>query len=222
MRTASLTHHTREIFAEEPTPIGPSLPPLKTKPHASHYIAVGNSVYRSSHCQSISESSTDEAIISAVVYLQSEIMPRKLCPTLIVIGGGFAGRAAIHHFITYVQDAQILLIDEKPYFEFSPAVLRCLVHPGHIRQITFPQHTDHDFAFLQGRVTHITAREVTVTRHINNSISIFAVPYDYCVWATGVDYAHPIRTPSWRRQPTVPRRRGEFGFFRHRVMSANQ
>lgn len=149
-------------------------------------------------------------------------MPTKMPPTILIVGGGFAGRAAVRYFIDTVEEAHVVLVDEKPFFEFTPATLRCIVHPGHIKRITFSQYSDPDFTFLLGRVTCMTEREATVSRTDDDRVTVFSVPYDYCVWATGVDYVPPIRSPHWRRNPTISRRRGEFGFFRHRVLASKE
>lgn len=154
--------------------------------------------------------------------LSSHSMPTKMQPSILVVGGGFAGRAAVRYFLDRVEQAHIVLIDEKPFFEFTPSTLRCIVYPGHISRITFSQYSDPDFTFLQGHVTCMTEREATVVRQENERAAVFSVPYDYCVWATGVDYAPPIRSPHWRRNPTILTRRGEFGFFRHRVLAASE
>lgn len=149
-------------------------------------------------------------------------MPRRLSPTILVVGGGFAGRSALRHLIANANNTHIILIDEKPFFEFTPSTLRCIVHPGHIRRITFNQHSDPGIIFLQGRVTCMTDREATVSRREGDRVTAFAVPFDFCVWATGADYAQPIRTTYWGNNPTVLRRRGEFGYFHHKIIASTQ
>src|SRR3989338_6062962 len=59
--------------------------------------------------------------------------------TVIVLGGGFAGALAARKLEKYFQ---VLLIDQKDYFEFTPAVLRTLVEPSHVDKIQV-RHSDY-------------------------------------------------------------------------------
>lgn len=149
-------------------------------------------------------------------------MPGKMSPTILVVGGGFAGRASVRYFLGVVETANIILVDQKPFFEFTPSVLRCIVHPEHLRLVTFQQNTDPEISFLRGKVTYITGHEATVVRRDDDRVTVFSIPFDYCIWATGVQYAQPISLPAWQHNPTLVRRRGEFSYFRHRVMSATE
>ena len=51
---------------------------------------------------------------------------------IVVIGGGFAGSYIAREL---QKDFNVVLIDRKDYFEFTPGILRCLVEPEHLKNI---------------------------------------------------------------------------------------
>ena len=141
-------------------------------------------------------------------------------PTILVVGGGFAGRAAVRHFLDSQVPARVVLVDEKPFFEFTPSVLRCIVQPSHIGKITFNQQTHPDLEFLEGRVTCLSETAATVFNIADGITS--TIPYDYCVWATGVKQAPPIKLHSRNAKSTTATRREEFESFRQKAFQAKE
>lgn len=102
---------------------------------------------------------------------------------LVVIGGGFAGvtiaRALRKEFM-------VTLIDSKPFFEFTPGILRTLVEPHHMHTIQRPYRSFLKGVYVvQGCVTQITADAVYVGKK--------KIPFAYCVIATGSRYKAPIK-----------------------------
>ena len=51
---------------------------------------------------------------------------------IIVIGGGFAGSYIARKL---EKDFDVILIDSKDYFEFTPGILRTIVESEHIKKI---------------------------------------------------------------------------------------
>ena len=51
---------------------------------------------------------------------------------LVIVGGGFAGALIAKKLETKFN---VILIDTKDYFEFTPGILRTLVQPSHIKKI---------------------------------------------------------------------------------------
>ena len=51
---------------------------------------------------------------------------------LVIIGGGFAGSLVARNL---EKEFNVTLIDTKPYFEFTPGILRTIVEPDHIKKV---------------------------------------------------------------------------------------
>lgn len=148
--------------------------------------------------------------------------------TIVVVGGGFAGRAALRHLRKVGRrqaDLKFVLVDEKPFFEFYPSTLRCLVEKDKLQRITVQQEMP-DVQFIHGRATSITSTEigVEVTQHSEDATPNINVKYDYCIWATGVRYAPPIQTARVSNEtlPSLNTRAAEFFRHREQILGANQ
>ncbi len=102
---------------------------------------------------------------------------------LVIIGGGFAGIAIAQAFSSRFS---VTLIDSKPFFEFTPGILRTLVEPEHMHSIqaTYTSFLQN-ISFVQGCVTGITSTAVKLGKR--------SIPFDYCVIATGSRYKAPIK-----------------------------
>lgn len=118
-------------------------------------------------------------------------MPTQVMPTVLIVGGGFAGRAACNYLRSKTPETTLILVDDKPYFEFTPSVLRCIVQPAKVRNVTF-QHAGEGFSFILGRVTHSTQGEATIAHPEGDRVVMLSVLFDFCIWATGVAFCHPI------------------------------
>lgn len=143
-----------------------------------------------------------------------------MAATILVVGGGFAGRAAVRHFLDAKPPARVILVDDKSFFEFTPSVLRCMVQPNHIQNITFDHQTHSTLEFIEGRVIRLSEEEATV--HTRDRGSTSTIPYNYCVWATGVQYAAPITIAHGDTSPTISIRQEEFHDYQSKVLHANQ
>lgn len=105
---------------------------------------------------------------------------------IVVIGGGFAGALVAKKI---QKSCDLTLIDTKPYFEFTPSILKTVRDPKTIQKIRVPHKKYLTHAtIVEGTVTKITATKVYVGKK--------TIPYDYVVIATGwsygfIDYAVP-------------------------------
>ena len=97
---------------------------------------------------------------------------------VVIVGGGFAG-AYIARNLENKYD--VVLIDTKDYFEFTPSVLRAIINPAHMKKIQV-LHKDYlkKAQVIVGRATKISAKEVVVGG--------VAVHFNYLIIATGSRY----------------------------------
>eukprot|EP00730_Choanoeca_flexa_P014902 TRINITY_DN6688_c0_g2_i2.p1 TRINITY_DN6688_c0_g2~~TRINITY_DN6688_c0_g2_i2.p1 ORF type:complete len:419 (+),score=34.85 TRINITY_DN6688_c0_g2_i2:3-1259(+) len=111
----------------------------------------------------------------------------------VVVGGAFGGIACIHHLAatTSQDDLDIVLVEPKDFFEYTPGVLRAMIQPEHQKSLAFslselPPRVDH----CQGRVASIQPQEQTVS--VTRGSERFSLSYDYLVLATGTSsYSEP-------------------------------
>lgn len=107
---------------------------------------------------------------------------------VVIVGASFAGlsaqRALSHMF-------EVVLIDCKEFFEYTPGILRCYVDPAHLRHISgdLPQRNNR---LVVGKVINIQESESCVTVQYPDG-SLGAVPYDYLLLACGSSYTAPIK-----------------------------
>lgn len=102
---------------------------------------------------------------------------------VVVIGGGFAGAYIARHL---ENDFSVTLIDTKDYFEFTPGILRTIVHTQHMKKIqVLHSHYLHKAKLIRGEVTDFTEQEVFVGKK--------NIPYDYLFVCSGSRYNTPIK-----------------------------
>lgn len=102
---------------------------------------------------------------------------------VVVIGGGFTG---VYCAKNLEDDFDVILVDNKNYFEFTPGVLRTLVEPGHDKhiQVLHKEYLKRG-EFIRGDVKKINDLEIFVGGK--------KIPYDYLIIATGSSYKPPIK-----------------------------
>lgn len=100
-----------------------------------------------------------------------------------IIGGGFAGAYIARHL---EKDFDVTLIDTKDYFEFTPGILRTIVHTKHMRKIqVLHRHYLHQAKFVHGEVKEFNKNKVFVGKK--------KIPYDYLFVCSGSRYNIPIK-----------------------------
>ncbi len=104
---------------------------------------------------------------------------------VVIIGGGFAGSYAAE-YLEKDKDFSVALIDTKPYFEFTPGILRTIVEPEHARKIQV-LHKDYlkRTEIIVGEVKEVGKNFVRVNGK--------KVKFDYLVIASGSRYELPIK-----------------------------
>ncbi|MBS3080231.1 FAD-dependent oxidoreductase [Candidatus Pacearchaeota archaeon] len=102
---------------------------------------------------------------------------------VVIIGGGFAGSYIARKL---ENKFEVVLIDSKDYFEFTPGILRTIVEPSHIRNIQI-LHTHYlkRSKVIVGCVDIITKEYITLE---NNKIY-----FDYLVICSGSSYNVPFK-----------------------------
>jgi apoptosis-inducing factor 2 len=102
---------------------------------------------------------------------------------LVIIGGGFAG-TTIAKALEMKFDTT--LIDSKDYFEYTPAILRTIVEPGHLNKVQRKHETYLKKAkVIVGHVSEVDEKFVLVDKE--------KIHYDYLVVCSGSDYNNPIK-----------------------------
>ncbi len=102
---------------------------------------------------------------------------------IVIIGGGFAGALAAYKL---EKDFDVILIDTKDYFEFTPSILRTIIEPAHLKKIQVRHsHYLHRAQLWQEEVTSITEK--------NAKTASKTILYDYLIIASGSTYHSPIK-----------------------------
>lgn len=102
---------------------------------------------------------------------------------VVIIGGGFAGAYIARKL---EKDFSVTLIDTKDYFEFTPGILRTIVHTQHMKKIqVLHSHYLHKARLIRGEVKEFTEKDVFVGTK--------KIPYDYLFVCSGSRYNAPIK-----------------------------
>jgi thioredoxin reductase len=111
----------------------------------------------------------------------------------LVVGGGFAGVTAARKLSR--SGAQVVLVDAKSYFEYTPAALRCMVRPSAIARSTAVHRSrSPNLHFVHGKVVDIQNGHAVISRYGESQGSENeVVEFKVCVWAGGTHYVPPIR-----------------------------
>mmetsp|Transcript_21440 Transcript_21440/g.54996 ORF Transcript_21440/g.54996 Transcript_21440/m.54996 type:complete len:406 (+) Transcript_21440:177-1394(+) len=121
---------------------------------------------------------------------------------VVVIGGSFAGRRAARQLRPHFD---VTIVDAKGFFEYTPAALRCMVHPEHATNVLLPQP--------EGTVV-ATATDITAPAGLGGKGHVTLsdgqqLSFDYCVVATGSSYSNPIK-PDMTIPASVATRTAQF------------
>ncbi|KAG6531028.1 hypothetical protein ZIOFF_004798 [Zingiber officinale] len=106
---------------------------------------------------------------------------------VVIVGGGIAG-SVVAKSLQFVAD--VVLIDQKEYFEISWATMRSMVDPAFADKAVV-NHVDY---LVNAKVVVASAVDITDTEVITSDGRQF--PYDYLVIATG----HSVSSPQSRRE----------------------
>ena len=113
---------------------------------------------------------------------------------VVVVGASFAGLEASKHLQHHSSDLDLTLITNKPYFEYTPGVLRCLVQPGHFSALACP---------LPASAAEVTLATATAIEDDHVQVVPVAspdtcqrVPFDHCLVTIGTAYTERIIQPA--------------------------
>jgi len=118
-------------------------------------------------------------------------------PTLVVIGGGFAGTLACRKM---TKEFRVVLVDAKEYFEYYPGICRAYVHPREHRKLSrhYQSICDHfNVTYLWGEVQSVNseAKQLQVKEMAKTELT--TMHYDYLLVTSGSQYGinlvHPLR-----------------------------
>lgn len=103
---------------------------------------------------------------------------------IVIIGGGFTGTRCARKL---QKKFLVTLIDCKPYFEYTPSILKTILKPKHSKKI---QRLHKDYLkiaeIIEDEVVSITNNDVTTKKGKE-------IPFDYLIIASGSSYAIPIK-----------------------------
>ena len=103
---------------------------------------------------------------------------------VVIIGGGFAGLFLAE---SLENKFEVLLVDSKPFFEFTPGILRTIVEPEHKDKIQIMYKSIlKNTSFILDYVKSVTNKKVKLD-------SGDELSYDYLVICSGSGYREPIK-----------------------------
>lgn len=125
---------------------------------------------------------------------------------VVIVGGGFGGAFLAKEL---QHDFSVTLVDTKPYFEFTPSILRAIVEPTIVSRIT-SKHTNYlpKASVIVGKLSKIFAHEILVGKK--------RIPYDILVLALGSRYKEMFKAYS----ASIPVRLQELKKAYHTLKSA--
>jgi len=103
---------------------------------------------------------------------------RKGDDKFVIIGGGFAGMKIA---MELQNKFQVLLIDSKDYFEYTPGMPRVIIQPERAKELIIPYSSSLKDSFYQGVVSEVHKDHILME---NNKM----IKFDYLVVATGSRY----------------------------------
>eukprot|EP00934_Nitzschia_sp_Nitz4_P005197 Nitzschia sp. Nitz4//scaffold219_size35776//20370//21812//NITZ4_007824-RA/size35776-processed-gene-0.11-mRNA-1//-1//CDS//3329542320//5187//frame0 len=159
--------------------------------------------------------------------------------TVVIVGGNFAGLSALWELMPHKDLLDIVLIDQRDYFEYTPGILRLVCKPDHANNIA-KKLPDQPGVYrrIQGKVTSITPNQTDCPSHGSaasekvityRTTNIEApdqagiqcqLPYDYLILATGATFASPVSDKS--EAPTLSHRLQQWRDAHERLVAANQ
>ena len=107
---------------------------------------------------------------------------------VVIVGASFGGLAAQRELSGH-RGLKVTLIDFKRYFEYTPGVLRCLVEPSWLKELTCPLPSSRNELVTAAMVG--ASNEAVVLRDADGAER--QLTFDYLVLAIGSTYSEPIK-----------------------------
>jgi NADH dehydrogenase FAD-containing subunit len=122
----------------------------------------------------------------------------------VVVGGSFAGLEAVAH-LEENSDLDVMLVTDRPYFEYTPGVLRCLVNPEHFYALACPLPDGPNVLIATATGIEADRLKVRMAASAEPHGAPEWVPFDHCLVTVGNLYAEPVIKPS-REELTLAHR----------------
>lgn len=110
---------------------------------------------------------------------------------VVVLGGGFAGLYCCRS-LSSNKSIEVVLVDPKKYFEYTPGILRAFVCPEKemetlCQKLNFSKF--RNVTHLQAKALKVNASKNEVDLELVNPCSKGTIPYDFLIAATGSAYS---------------------------------
>ena len=102
---------------------------------------------------------------------------------IVIIGGGFCGTSCAREL---EKEFNVTLIDHKPYFEFTPSILRTIIEPDHLKKIQ-AMHKDY---LKKAKIVNDEVLEISNSKVKTKDSSY---DFDYLIITSGSTYNSPIK-----------------------------
>ena len=129
--------------------------------------------------------------------------------TVVVVGGSFGGLQVVKG-LENEEDLNVILVDSREYYEYKPGVLALFCHPDRFGSLSGPiaerilgkKNANNNTtttvnnggggerSFILGTVTQVEENHLILEHPSTNTTT--TLPFDYLVWATGLQYASPV------------------------------
>ena len=161
--------------------------------------------------------------------------------TVVVVGGSFGGLQVIKG-LEQEENLNVILVDQREYYEYKPGVLSLFCHPERFGSLSGPiverivgkkdnnnnnnnnnpnnniTTTNHqgggERSFILGTVLQVEEHHLLIQNPNTNQTT--SLPFDYLVWATGLQYPSPVSPlPS---HITLPQRQTDWKKVKEKTM----
>jgi apoptosis-inducing factor 2 len=113
---------------------------------------------------------------------------------VVVVGASFAGLEALHHLQGH-ENVDVVLVTDRPYFEYTPGVLRCFVKPEHFYALACALPVSSKNVLI-GTATAIDTDHVEVAMAAGACSHPERLPFDHCLVTVGNAYKETGIKPS--------------------------
>jgi len=97
---------------------------------------------------------------------------------IVILGGGFCGALAAK---LLDKKHEVVLIDKKDYFEYTPSIHKVIFNAGYHKKITVPfKHFLKNARIVTDKMLHVTSKFVETEKE--------KITFDYLIISAGIDY----------------------------------
>eukprot|EP00009_Paramoeba_aestuarina_P002170 CAMPEP_0201515152 /NCGR_PEP_ID=MMETSP0161_2-20130828/6800_1 /ASSEMBLY_ACC=CAM_ASM_000251 /TAXON_ID=180227 /ORGANISM="Neoparamoeba aestuarina, Strain SoJaBio B1-5/56/2" /LENGTH=546 /DNA_ID=CAMNT_0047911901 /DNA_START=104 /DNA_END=1741 /DNA_ORIENTATION=+ len=119
--------------------------------------------------------------------------------TVVVVGGSFGGLQVLKG-LEEAEHLNVILIDQREYYEYKPGVLSLFCHPERFNSLSGEiadrlDDNNKNNSFVLGSVVQVEEDHVIVetnNKNDKNKTKREKIFFNYLVWATGLEYPEPV------------------------------